>query len=90
MLNLITIVILGAAVVLRGDSIVAVGRRGQVKIPADAQVIDARGMVVSPGFIDSHNHFDRGHYRSISSFTSITRNHDRGDRTGWRLAISCR
>jgi N-acyl-D-amino-acid deacylase len=75
MLNLVTtIVILGAtlidgsgraplrdsAVVLKGDSIVAVGRRGHVRIPAGAQVIDARGMIVSPGFIDAHNHSDRG------------------------------
>jgi N-acyl-D-amino-acid deacylase len=75
MLNLVTtIVILGAtlidgsgraplrdsAVVLKGDSIVAVGRRGQVRIPAGAQVIDGRGMIVSPGFIDAHNHSDRG------------------------------
>ena len=45
-----------SAIVLRGDSIVAVGRRGQVKIPREAQVIDARGMIVSPGFIDAHNH----------------------------------
>jgi N-acyl-D-amino-acid deacylase len=49
-----------SAVVIEGDRIVAVGRRGQVKIPADARVIDARGMVVSPGFIDAHNHSDRG------------------------------
>jgi len=75
MLNLVTIVILGAtlidgsgraplrdaAIVLRGDSIVAVGRRGQVKIPADARVIDARGMVVAPGFIDAHNQIGRAH-----------------------------
>jgi len=75
MLNLVTtIVILGAtlidgsgraplrnsAVVLKGDSIVAVGRRGQIRIPAGAQVIDGRGMIVSPGFIDAHNHSDRG------------------------------
>jgi N-acyl-D-amino-acid deacylase len=75
MLNLVTtIVILGAtlidgsgraplrdsAVVLKGDSIVAVGRRGRVRIPAGAQVIDGRGMIVSPGFIDAHNHSDRG------------------------------
>lgn len=75
MLNLVTtIVILGATlidgsgraplrnstVVLKGDSIVAVGRRGKVKIPAGAQVIDGRGLIVSPGFIDAHNHSDRG------------------------------
>ena len=49
-----------SAVVLKGDSIVAVGRRGQVRIPTGAQVIDGRGMIVSPGFIDAHNHSDRG------------------------------
>ena len=49
-----------SAVVLKGDSIVAVGRRGKVRIPAGAQVIDGRGMIVSPGFIDAHNHSDRG------------------------------
>jgi N-acyl-D-amino-acid deacylase len=43
-------------VALRGDRIVAVGR-----IPEDAQarrVIDARGLVVAPGFIDIHSHSD--------------------------------
>ena len=86
MLNLITIVILGAtlidgsgraslrdsAIVLRGDSIVAVGRRGQVKIPADARVIDARGMVVAPGFIDAHNHSDRGFSTDPSAASQVS------------------
>ena len=57
---------------LKGDSIVAVGRRGQVKIPADAQVIDARGMVVSPGFIDAHNHSDRGFDRDPSAASQVS------------------
>src|SRR5215211_6174068 len=86
MLNLITIVILGAtlidgsgraplrdsAVVIRGDSIVAVGRRGQVKIPRDARVIDARGMVVAPGFIDAHNHSDRGFTTDPSAASQVS------------------
>ncbi len=86
MLNLITIVILGAtlidgsgraplrdaAVIIRGDSIVAVGRRGQVKIPRDARVIDARGMVVSPGFIDAHNHSDRGFAADPSAASQVS------------------
>ncbi|HEX6285320.1 MAG TPA: amidohydrolase family protein, partial [Pyrinomonadaceae bacterium] len=49
-----------AAVVLKGDSIVAAGKRSQVQVPAGARVIEARGLVVSPGFIDAHNHSDRG------------------------------
>jgi N-acyl-D-amino-acid deacylase len=47
-------------VVLKGDSIVAAGKRNQVQIPAGARVIEARGLVVAPGFIDAHNHSDRG------------------------------
>src|ERR1041384_39026 len=86
MLNLVTIVILGAtlidgsgraplrdaAIVLRGDSIVAVGRRGQVRIPRDARVIDARGMVVAPGFIDAHNHSDRGFATDPSAASQVS------------------
>ena len=42
---------------IRGERIAAVGPR----IPADAgRVIDADGLVVCPGFIDVHNHWDRG------------------------------
>jgi N-acyl-D-amino-acid deacylase len=47
-------------VIIEGDSISTVGRRGQVKIPKNARVIDGSGLVVAPGFIDTHNHSDRG------------------------------
>src|SRR4051812_45190674 len=43
-------------VAIRGDRIVAVG-----DVPADAKTareIDARGLVVAPGFIDIHSHSD--------------------------------
>jgi N-acyl-D-amino-acid deacylase len=82
-MNLAIIVLLGATlidgsgraplrnsvVVIEGDSIVAVGSRGRVRVPADARVIDARGLVVAPGFIDAHNHSDRG-FRHDPSATS--------------------
>src|SRR6185295_9085528 len=81
-----TIVILGATlidgsgraaikdsvVVIRGDSVVAVGRRNQVKVPKDARVIDARGMVVAPGFIDAHNHSDRGFATDPSAASQVS------------------
>ena len=44
-------------VAVRGDRIAAIGQ-----LPADAparRIIDARGLVVSPGFIDMHSHSDR-------------------------------
>jgi N-acyl-D-amino-acid deacylase len=86
MLKIAAIVILGAtlmdgsgraplrdsAVIIEGDQIVAVGRRGQVKIPAGARVIDARGLVVSPGFIDAHNHSDRGFETDPSASSQVS------------------
>jgi len=39
--------------VLSGGKITAVGAAGAVQVPADAQVIDAKGMTVYPGLIDS-------------------------------------
>jgi len=39
--------------IMQGGKIVAVGAASSVTIPADAQVIDATGMTVYPGFIDS-------------------------------------
>ena len=49
-----------AVVVVKGDSIVAAGKRNQAQVPAGARVIEATGLVVAPGFIDAHNHSDRG------------------------------
>jgi imidazolonepropionase-like amidohydrolase len=45
-----------SVVVADGHSIAAVGRRDDVPIPDDARVLDATGMALLPGFIDSHVH----------------------------------
>ena len=85
-MNLAIIVLLGATlidgsgraplrnsvIVIEGDSIVAVGSRGRVRIPADARVIDARGLVVVPGFIDAHNHSDRGFREDPSAVSQVS------------------
>src|SRR5688500_20355173 len=85
-MNLAIIVLLGATlidgsgraplrnsvIVIEGDSIVAVGSRGRVRIPADARVIDARGLVVAPGFIDAHNHSDRGFKEDPSAVSQVS------------------
>ena len=44
-------------VVLRGNQIVAVRPDS---VPTNATIIDAHGAVLAPGFIDMHNHSDRG------------------------------
>lgn len=42
---------------IKGDTIAAIGN---LSAKTSAQVIDAQGLVVSPGFIDVHTHCDRG------------------------------
>jgi imidazolonepropionase-like amidohydrolase len=49
----------GVLVVHRGK-IVAVGARGSVRIPSDAQTVDAAGKVIMPGLVDSHSHIGGG------------------------------
>ncbi len=47
-----------AAVVMRGERIVAVGKRAAVNIPSGAEVVEARGLTLVPGLIDAHFHID--------------------------------
>jgi N-acyl-D-amino-acid deacylase len=61
-----------AVVILEGESIIAVGRNGRVRIPDDANVIDANGLVVAPGFIDTHNHSERGLDRDPSAESQVS------------------
>jgi imidazolonepropionase-like amidohydrolase len=46
----------GAAVVVRGDRIVEVGRAGEVEVPPSATVIDVRGATILPGVFNAHVH----------------------------------
>jgi hypothetical protein len=50
-----------SVIVIEAGRFLAVGRRGDVPIPADAQVIDVRGKTVLPGFIDGHGHLEDFH-----------------------------
>ena len=45
-------------VLVQGNKIIGVGKRGAVKVPSGADVIDAKGLTVLPGLIDSHFHID--------------------------------
>ena len=46
----------GQTVVVRGHTIEAVGKDGEVKVPQGAEVIDAAGKAVLPGLWDMHVH----------------------------------
>src|SRR5256714_13057816 len=50
------------AVAISGDRVVAVGSTSEIRdrVSPQTRVIDARGEMVAPGFIDSHVHFLAG------------------------------
>jgi 5-methylthioadenosine/S-adenosylhomocysteine deaminase len=54
------------SVAVRGDTIVAVGPRGEIESRyKGAQVIDARGRLVLPGFINGHTHVPMTLFRGL-------------------------
>ena len=50
-----------SVIVIQASRFQAVGRSGEVSIPAGAEVIDVRGKTVLPGFIDGHGHLEDFH-----------------------------
>jgi len=55
-------VIEDGAIVVEGNRIVKVGRRGDVAIPAGAKVLDVAGRTIMPGIVDVHSHM---HYDAL-------------------------
>ncbi len=47
-------------VVIEDNRISAVGRRGEISVPADAKVFDTAGMTIIPGLVDVHAHGPQG------------------------------
>ncbi len=45
---------------VQGGKIAAVGTEAEVRIPADAQIVDLSGSTITPGLIDAHSHLGLG------------------------------
>lgn len=66
----------GGSVAIAGENIIAVGTAAEVAEQADlssAQVIDAAGKIVAPGFVDSHTHLVFGGSRVREYAARMTR-----------------
>ena len=50
-------VIVDADILIRDNRIAAIGKRGEVDVPADAVIRDVAGKFIVPGFIDTHDHW---------------------------------
>lgn len=61
------------SVAVRGDSIVAVGPRAEIESRySSGQVIDARGHLVLPGFINGHTHVPMTLFRGLHDDVTLT------------------
>jgi hypothetical protein len=63
-------------VIVSGDKVVAVGRKGKIKIPADVQVVDITGKYIVPGLTDgfasmnSQSHANAYLYMGVTGIAS--------------------
>jgi cytosine/adenosine deaminase-related metal-dependent hydrolase len=93
----------GSTVVIEGNRIEAVGKDGQVKIPAGAEKIDAHGRALLPGLADMHVHLSAGDgaqhlaagvtsVRDLANDTdallAMKRRIDAGDEVGPRISMA--
>jgi imidazolonepropionase-like amidohydrolase len=62
----------GTTVVVRGNRIEAVGKDGNVAIPAGAEVIDAAGKALLPGLWDMHVHITDNHDGPLHLAAGVT------------------
>ena len=51
--------IVDGVLLVRGETIAAVGKRGEVVIPDDAEVIEVKGKVLFPGLVCTHSHIGK-------------------------------
>lgn len=62
-----------AAFLVEGDSVTALGRRGEVKLPAGGRRVDLTGKTVMPALIDAHSHIGYVDFRHPGTPERYTR-----------------
>lgn len=68
-----------SVVVVRHGRITAVGPRSRVRVPEDAEVVDAAGQTVLPGLWDMHAHFEQVEWGPIYLAAGVTMARDVGN-----------
>ena len=76
-----------AAVVIHNGRIVAVGPRSKVKIPKNANVVDAHGKTILPGLWDMHAHFEQVEWGPIYLAAGVTTVRDCGNEFEFITAV---
>ncbi|HKZ02964.1 MAG TPA: amidohydrolase family protein, partial [Pyrinomonadaceae bacterium] len=76
-----------AVVIVRGNRIAAVGKKGELSVPRDAQIIRADGKFLMPGLIDIHVHYFEWH-GELHLVHGVTTVKDTGNPVEWLEALS--
>jgi len=76
-----------SAVVIEKGRIVAAGPRGGIKIPKQANVIDAKGKTILPGLWDMHAHFEQVEWGPIYLAAGVTTVRDCGNEFEFITAV---
>jgi hypothetical protein len=74
-----------ALIIIRDNRIETVTSRGQARYPADAQVLDADGKYILPGFMDAHVHY-AGWMAELNLHYGVTSIFSIGSGGQWALA----
>jgi N-acyl-D-amino-acid deacylase len=64
-------ILTGKVVVVAGDTIIDIADQKKWKTPAGVREIDGSGLVLSPGFIDAHNHSDSAILQKPGAVTQV-------------------
>ncbi|HEV2397696.1 MAG TPA: amidohydrolase family protein [Candidatus Sulfotelmatobacter sp.] len=79
--------VLDSAVVIHNGQIVVAGPRSKVKIPKDANVVDAKGKFLLPGLWDMHAHFEQVEWGPIYLAAGVTTVRDCGNEFEFITAV---
>jgi imidazolonepropionase-like amidohydrolase len=76
-----------SVVVIEKERIVDAGPKSRVKIPSDAQKVDARGKTILPGLWDMHSHFEQVEWGPIYLAAGATTVRDCGNEFEFITAV---
>ena len=76
-----------SVVIIENGKVKAVGKIGEVSIPKDCKIIDAKGKTLLPGLWDMHAHFEQAEWGPAYLAAGVTTVRDCGNEFGYINAI---
>jgi len=76
-----------SVVLIENGIIKKVGKVGEIKVPANAKIIDAKGKTILPGLWDMHAHFEQAEWGPAYLAAGVTTVRDCGNEFGYINAI---